>query len=58
MVESTIRYAQGWQLHDFPLSLDLDAWHEMIAAERAALGLRRDGSAEEDAAPPPKVVDI
>ena len=37
VVEVTIRYAQGWALHDFPLSLDLDAWYAMIAAERACL---------------------
>ena len=43
VVEVTIRYAQGWALHDFPLSLDLDAWYAMIAAERAALGLNKDG---------------
>ena len=44
VVEVTIRYAQGWALHDFPLSLDLDAWYGMIAAERAALGLTSDGT--------------
>ena len=39
VVEVTIRHANGWALHDFPLSLDLDAWYGMIGAERAALGL-------------------
>ena len=42
----TLRYAQGWALHDFPLSLDLDAWYAMIAAERAALGVAEDGGQE------------
>ena len=45
VVEVTIRYAQGWAMHDFPLSLDLDAWYAMIAAERAALGIGKDGRA-------------
>ena len=39
VVEVTIRQAQGWALHDCPLSLDTDAWVAMIRAERAALGL-------------------
>lgn len=39
VVEATIRDAQGWALHDCPLSLDHDAWYGMIRAERAALGL-------------------
>ena len=46
VVEVTIRHARGWALHDFPLSLDLDAWYGMIAAERRALGLSDDGSRE------------
>ena len=46
VVEVTLRYAQGWALHDFPLSLDLDAWYAMIAAERAALGVAEDGGQE------------
>ena len=39
LVEITIRKAPNWQLHDFPLSLDLDAWYAMLAAEKAALGV-------------------
>ena len=43
VVEATIRDAQGWALHDCPLSLDHDAWYGMIRAERAALGLSANG---------------
>ena len=39
VIEVTLRDADGWALHDCPLSLDADAWHAMIRAERAALGL-------------------
>lgn len=39
VIESEIRYAQGWAMHDFPLTLDPEAWYAMIAAERSALGL-------------------
>ena len=49
VVEVTVRYAQGWGMHDFPLSLDLDAWYAMIAAERAALGIGKDGKAQRGA---------
>ena len=38
VIESEIRYAQGWAMHDFR-SLDPEAWYAMIAAERSALGL-------------------
>ena len=37
VVEMEIRYAQGWAMHDCPLTMDPDAWYAMINAERAAL---------------------
>jgi len=39
VVEVTLRDASDWAMHDFPLFYDVQAWREMIAAERQALGV-------------------
>ena len=39
-VEVTTRFAQGWQLHDFPLYLALDAWYGMSVRIPAVSGGR------------------